>query len=70
MSQVLNDEDLVQITGYSRKSKQIEQLNELGIRFFKRADGKPVVPLCAVHAALGLSDQEPSYQEDDGFNLE
>ena len=68
-SKLLSEDDVAEITGFKIKSKQIEALKNLGIRFFKRNDGRPIVPSSAVDAALGLLAQEPSYQEDDGFNL-
>ncbi len=39
----LSDEELADLTGYQRPSKQIAWLKKQGIRFFVAADGHPRV---------------------------
>lgn len=69
MSDLLSEDDLIQLTGCTQKAKQIDVLKANGIRFFERFDGKPVVVKEALILALKGS---PSEQVDssDGFNLQ
>lgn len=48
MSAFLEANDLATLTGRKVKSKQIEALRKMGIKFFVNACGKPVVPVSAV----------------------
>jgi len=51
----LNQEELVELTGVKRKSKQIEVLRRMALPFWVNADGKPVVPVTAIEGR-----QEPA----------
>lgn len=48
MSAFLQANDLAILTGRKVKSKQIEALRKMGIKFFVNACGKPVVPIAAI----------------------
>lgn len=48
MSAFLQANDLAILTGRKVKSKQIEALRKMGIKFFVNACGKPVVPVAAI----------------------
>ena len=50
MEQFLTDDELEQLTGYVRPSKQAEQCRKFGIPFCVNARGKPVVSRDAVSA--------------------
>ncbi|OZI57621.1 DUF4224 domain-containing protein [Bordetella genomosp. 4] len=52
---ILSPEDLVEITGKSRKSSQVEILRQLGIPFKIRPDGTPLVLRAAMEVALGYA---------------
>lgn len=47
----LTQEELVELTGVKRKSKQIEVLRRMALPFWVNADGKPVVPVAAIEGA-------------------
>lgn len=55
MSGFLTAEQLRELTGYVKPSKQIEWLTRNGIRHFVNAYGRPVVP-------AGLVDSKPVQQ--------
>lgn len=48
MSMFLTAEAMEELTGRKVKSKQIEALRKMGVRFFINACGKPVVTVAAV----------------------
>lgn len=49
----LDQDQLKRLTGRSRPAEQMEYLRRNGIPFKPDADGKPVVLVAAVNAALG-----------------
>ncbi|HHI1640166.1 TPA: DUF4224 domain-containing protein [Escherichia coli] len=52
MNDLLNDEELVELTGYQFPSKQCGALTRAGISYVKRRDGRPRVTWTHVNAAL------------------
>ncbi len=72
MAEILSEDDLIELTGYTRKREQCAALDGYGVRYFKRRDGRPAVPKVAVAAALNLA-AEPigsnPLDMNDGFNL-
>ena len=48
MSIFLSHEDLRELTGYTVRAKQIEQLRRMGIAFFVNGCGRPVVTFSAI----------------------
>ncbi|MGQ4230979.1 DUF4224 domain-containing protein [Bordetella bronchiseptica] len=49
----LSQKELIELTGKTRKAKQIEALKFLGVPFKIRPDGTPAVLRAAMEAALG-----------------
>lgn len=47
----LEDEQIVKLTGYRQKAKQVARLRKLGILFFVNASGHPVVPDSSVNGS-------------------
>jgi len=39
----LTQQQMVDLTGYKQKSRQIRALRQMGVRHFVRPDGRPVV---------------------------
>lgn len=62
MEQFLTDDELEQLTGYVRPSKQAEQCRKFGIPFFVNARGKPVVSRDAVSARAVQKPDKPGWQ--------
>lgn len=52
MSDLLSDEELIELTGYKYPSKQCEALARAGISFITRRDGRPSVTWSALNATL------------------
>ncbi|GAB7197607.1 DUF4224 domain-containing protein [Dickeya oryzae] len=52
MSDLLSDDELIELTGYKYPSKQIEVLRRAGISFVVRRDGRPRVTWTHVNSAL------------------
>ncbi|WOX99933.1 DUF4224 domain-containing protein [Dickeya fangzhongdai] len=52
MSDLLSEDDLIELTGYKYPSKQIEVLRRAGISFVVRRDGRPRVTWTHVNSAL------------------
>lgn len=48
----LTEDQLYELTGYTRKSAQVSWLRKNGIQHYVRADGRPSVPV----TALGKAD--------------
>ena len=67
MSEFLTDEDLVQLTGCSQRSKQIDILKKNRVHYFERFDGKPVVAKEAI--AFAIRGETATDSTNDGFNL-
>ncbi|MCP5244819.1 MAG: DUF4224 domain-containing protein [Burkholderiales bacterium] len=49
MSQFLDKQDLIELTGCKRKSDQVEWLRSQGIMFYVNKAGRPAVPKSAVN---------------------
>lgn len=43
MTTFLTTEEVKQLTGYARKTKQIQQLKKMGIPFFISATNRPII---------------------------
>ena len=67
MSEFLSDEDLIQLTGCSQRSKQIDVLKKNRVHYFERVDGKPVVAKEAI--TFAVRGEIDIAESDDGFNL-
>ncbi|MEH0874611.1 DUF4224 domain-containing protein [Pectobacterium cacticida] len=52
MSDLLSDDELIELTGYKYPSKQCEALARAGISFITRRDGRPSVTWSALNATL------------------
>jgi hypothetical protein len=61
----LSPEDLQQLTGYKRPSKQCEWLLRNGFKVHVRADGRPAILLSQVEASQGSKKkhraEEPNF---------
>jgi hypothetical protein len=56
----LTAEEVAQLTGYRRRSKQVEALRQMGIPFFVNLLGHPIVPRSVVE---GRANQPPPRQK-------
>ena len=59
----LSSRELQELTGKSHSSSQARALNEMGIDFRKRPDGKVIV----VDADLPLRNRAPTHNTDEAF---
>lgn len=71
---LLSEDDVIKLTGYKQASEQRRQLEVMGIRFFKQASGKPIVPMFALEMAMNYGNKLPKdmtrpLQAGDGFKL-
>ncbi|MCG9697459.1 DUF4224 domain-containing protein [Shewanella sp. Isolate11] len=66
VSEMLTDEELINLTGFTQASAQCRQLKAQGIHFHKRGDGKPVVTWTAVNYPF----MKKSVANDDSPNFE
>jgi len=57
----LSAEDLHTLTGYSVKTRQIDQLRRMGIPFFVNACGRPVVAVSAVEGRKQRDQPHPGW---------
>lgn len=57
----LTRDQLVELTGYRRPSKQIGQLRSMGLRFFVAADGYPRVPESAINGERKENRSKPDF---------
>lgn len=48
-NEMLTDQELIDLTGFTKASAQCRQLSKQGIHYYKRGDGKPVVTWTAVN---------------------
>ncbi|MCL1043708.1 DUF4224 domain-containing protein [Shewanella marisflavi] len=48
-SEMLTEQQLIELTGYTKASAQVKQLNQQKINYHLRGDGKPVVTWTAVN---------------------
>ncbi|MGL5284685.1 protein of unknown function [Aeromonas sp. RU39B] len=64
---VISPEDIEALTGYKLPSKQCKALENAGIRFIKRPDGRPATTHDWISQA---GNAKQIVIEDDGFNLE
>ena len=62
---ILSDKEIEQLTGYKLPSKQCKALENAGVRFIKRPDGR----LSATREWLLNQTAKPA-NDDSGFNLE
>jgi hypothetical protein len=62
MGLFLSIEDVVELTGFKMKSKQILWLQTSGLRFFVARDGTPRIPLAELtHSSTAIKDDiEPN----------
>lgn len=69
MNDLLNDEELVELTGYQFPSKQYGALTRAGISYVKRRDGRPRVTWTHVNAALsGARSVQIAEEEQPNFD--
>ena len=66
VSKFLNDEDMLELTGYKLAQKQSECLRQNGVSHFIRGDGKVRVTWEQVNHPY----TRQSANDDDGFNME
>lgn len=57
----LTRNQVVELTGYRRPSKQINQLRSMGLRFFVAADGHPRVPESAINGERKENRRGPDF---------
>lgn len=57
----LDDAALVRFTGRRQKSKQIEQLRKMGVKFFVNAAGHPMVTDEAINGRKPTKAQKPAW---------
>lgn len=50
LNEMLTEQQLIDLTGYTKASAQIKQLKLQGIHYHLRSDGKPVVTWTAVNS--------------------
>lgn len=62
---LLTDDEVIQLTGATRFTKQRQVLSDYGVAFFTRPDGKPVVPT----NNISLADATTLSGSDSRFNL-
>lgn len=58
----LSDEDLVLLTGYRWKSKQVAQLRQMGLPFFVNAAGAPRVAKATVEGRKETVPKEKTWE--------
>ncbi|TVP11756.1 DUF4224 domain-containing protein [Shewanella sp. KCT] len=65
-SEMLTEQQLVELTGYTKASAQIRQLKLQGIHYHLRGDGKPVVTWTAVNYPFinrkAANDNTPKFE--------
>jgi len=61
----LTPQQLIDLTGYRRKSKQVQALRQMGVRHFVRPDGRPVVDDSALQSPKSSAAQ-PNWQAING----
>lgn len=59
MSLFITQDEVRELTGFSVKQKQIEQLKRMGIPFFVNGCGRPIVTVSAVE---GRKQEAPALQ--------
>lgn len=62
MTLALSAEEVIELTGYRMKSRQIAWLRRNGIRFFVAKDGHPRVPRSAIEGAKAPSPARPDFE--------
>ncbi|AFC22455.1 DUF4224 domain-containing protein [Pectobacterium brasiliense] len=60
MTDLLTDDELIELTGYKYPSKQCAALTRSGISFVTRRDGRPGVTWTAINASLSAVKAEQS----------
>lgn len=70
MSDLLSDDELIELTGYKYPSKQCEALTRAGISFVVRRDGRPRVTWSHVNAVLNGSPTSTPTSEEEQPNFE
>lgn len=65
MSNLLSADELIDLTGSTRRAKQIDVLTKHGIRFIVRTDGKIRTTWTAVNAVLAPAEKNESHDEPD-----
>lgn len=70
MSDLLSDEELIELTGYKYPSKQCEALARAGISFVLRRDGRPRVTWSHVNTVLNGSTTSTPISEEEQPNFE
>ncbi|GKV93558.1 DUF4224 domain-containing protein [Pectobacterium aroidearum] len=58
MTDLLTDDELIELTGYKYASKQRAALTRSGISFITRRDGRPSVTWAAINASLSAAKAE------------
>ena len=64
MSAFLDAEDVVRLTGYTRRSKQAEWLRANGVQFWINAQGEPIVPVSAINGSGQRATAEKPWEPD------
>lgn len=62
MSLLLSDEEVKQLTGAERPSRQIDMLRTNGIRFYIKATGYPAVPRAQFESNDDSRASKPNFQ--------
>ena len=65
-SEMLTEQQIIELTGYTKSSAQIKQLKVQGIHYHLRGDGKPVVTWTAVNyhfiKRTAANDNQPNFK--------
>ncbi|TKY80318.1 DUF4224 domain-containing protein [Pectobacterium polonicum] len=68
MTDLLTDDELIELTGYKYASKQRAALTRSGISFITRRDGRPGVTWTAINASLSAAKAEHKEVEQPNFD--
>lgn len=66
MSQLLSDNDLIELSGCKSKTAQIQWLNQQGINFYIRKDGRPSITWYMVNNPFAHKNISASSEPDFG----
>lgn len=55
----LTPKEVIELTGYRQAKRQVAQLLSMGIRFFVKAGGRPVVPRIAIEGRPNEGRSKP-----------
>ncbi|WJV61043.1 DUF4224 domain-containing protein [Pectobacteriaceae bacterium C52] len=70
MTDLLSDDELIELTGYKYPSKQCEVLHRSGVSFVIRRDGRPRVTWSHVNSVLNGHPASPQIDNEEEPNFE